>query len=57
MPTIIFGVDWSMTMAKDPVCGMFVQDKPDSIKYAKSGNEYFFCSSQCLKEFGNLKKS
>ncbi len=56
MPTVIFGDDFNMTMAKDPVCGMFVEDKPDSIKYAKSGNEYFFCSSQCLKEFREPEK-
>ncbi len=48
--------DRNMTMAKDPVCGMFVEDKPDSIKYAKHGNEYFFCSSQCLKEFREPEK-
>ena len=37
-----------MTMAKDPVCGMFVEEKPDSIRYNKDGREYYFCSKQCL---------
>jgi Cu+-exporting ATPase len=38
-------------MAKDPVCGMFVEEKPDAIKYIKDGKVYYFCSKQCLNEF------
>src|SRR5215510_6813544 len=38
-------------MAKDPVCGMFVEEKHDTIKILKDGRKYFFCSSQCLNEF------
>lgn len=38
-------------MAKDPVCGMFVEEKPDAIHHTADGKEYFFCSSQCLNEF------
>jgi len=38
-------------MAKDPVCGMFVEEKPNSIRYDGDGKEYFFCSNQCLDEF------
>jgi Cu+-exporting ATPase len=39
-------------VAKDPVCGMFVEEKPDSIKYInREGREYYFCSNQCLDEF------
>ena len=38
-------------MAKDPVCGMFVEEKPNSIRYSKDGKEYYFCSKQCLEEF------
>jgi P-type Cu+ transporter len=39
-------------MAKDPVCGMFVEEKPDAIRHTTTeGNEYFFCSTQCLNEF------
>jgi len=29
-------------MAKDPVCGMFVKEKPESIRYIKDGREYYF---------------
>jgi Cu+-exporting ATPase len=38
-------------MAKDPVCGMFVEEKPGSIQHSVDGKEYFFCSTQCLNEF------
>lgn len=38
-------------MAKDPVCGMFVEEKPDAIRHTVDGKEYFFCSTQCLNEF------
>ncbi|HEY9385944.1 MAG TPA: heavy metal translocating P-type ATPase [Nitrososphaeraceae archaeon] len=43
-------------MAKDPVCGMFVEEKPDSIRYIKNGIEYYFCSKQCLDEFTQPEK-
>jgi Cu+-exporting ATPase len=39
-------------MATDPVCGMFVKEKPDSIQYTTAdGRKYYFCSTQCLNEF------
>jgi Cu+-exporting ATPase len=38
-------------MAKDPVCGMFVEEKPEAIRHIFDGKEYFFCSTQCLNEF------
>jgi Uncharacterized conserved protein len=38
-------------MAKDPVCGTFVEEQPDSIRYTMNGKQYFFCSTQCLNEF------
>src|ERR1041385_2498413 len=43
-------------MAKDPVCGMFVEEKPESIRYMKDGREYYFCSKQCLDEFTQPEK-
>ena len=43
-------------MAKDPVCGMFVEEKKDSIRYDVKGKEYFFCSNQCLNEFTQPEK-
>lgn len=38
-------------MAKDPVCGMFVEEKPDALRYTVDGREYFFCATSCLDEF------
>src|SRR5215217_973831 len=38
-------------MAKDPVCGMFVEEKEDAIRHTVEGREYYFCSTQCLNEF------
>jgi P-type Cu+ transporter len=38
-------------MAKDPVCGIFVKEKPDAIRHSAEGKEYFFCSRQRLNEF------
>jgi P-type Cu+ transporter len=43
-------------MAKDPVCGMFVEEKPESIRYSKDVKEYYFCSKQCLDEFTQPEK-
>src|SRR5712691_8016026 len=43
-------------MAKDPVCGMYVEEKPDAIRYVKDGREYYFCSTQCLNEFTQPEK-
>ena len=43
-------------MAKDPVCGMFVEEKPDSIRHSMNGKKYFFCSNQCLNEFREPEK-
>ncbi len=44
-------------MAKDPICGMFVEEKPETISHtAADGRAYFFCSSQCLDEFTQPEK-
>ena len=43
-------------MAKDPICGMFVEEKLDSIRYTIKGKEYLFCSTQCLHEFTEPEK-
>jgi len=41
-------------MAKDPVCGMEV-DENSPIKAVKGRAEYFFCSAHCRKKFLNEK--
>ena len=43
-------------MATDPVCGMFVEEKPDSIQHTVDGRKYYFCSTQCLNEFTEPEK-
>jgi P-type Cu+ transporter len=43
-------------MAKDPVCGMFVEEKHDTVASIKDGRKYYFCSSQCLNEFTQPEK-
>ncbi len=43
-------------MAKDPVCGMFVEENEHSIHYGKNGIMYYFCASQCLNEFVEPEK-
>ncbi len=43
-------------MATDPVCGMFVEEKPESIQHAADERKYYFCSTQCLNEFMQPEK-
>lgn len=38
-------------MAKDPVCGMFVEETKSAITQDVEGVQYYFCSSSCLHEF------
>jgi len=44
-------------MARDPVCGMSVDEKTARYKTEWNGKSYFFCSSGCLADFtANPKK-
>ncbi|HEX9845601.1 MAG TPA: heavy metal translocating P-type ATPase [Candidatus Nitrosotenuis sp.] len=43
-------------MAKDPICGMFVEEKDNSIKHAVDGRVYYFCATSCLNEFTQPEK-
>ncbi len=38
-------------MAKDPVCGMLVEEKHSSISAEIEGRRYFFCSGHCKEKF------
>jgi YHS domain-containing protein len=38
-------------MAKDPVCGMFVDEKNAAGSSSYAGKTYFFCSPGCKSEF------
>jgi Cu+-exporting ATPase len=38
-------------MAKDPVCGMNVDENNPQYKSQHNGQQYTFCSEQCKKKF------
>ncbi|HYC11793.1 MAG TPA: heavy metal translocating P-type ATPase [Nitrososphaerales archaeon] len=38
-------------MAKDPVCGMYVEERPDSLNVSRRGTTFYFCSETCLRTF------
>ncbi len=38
-------------MAKDPVCGMDVDDKTTTLKSDYKGQTYYFCSPGCKRSF------
>ncbi|MCS7125835.1 MAG: heavy metal translocating P-type ATPase [Aigarchaeota archaeon] len=38
-------------MAKDVVCGMYVDESKTPFKVEREGRVYYFCSEHCLKEF------
>ena len=42
-------------MAKDPICGMPVNEKT-GLKLVKGGDAYFFCSKHCLEKFAKQHK-
>ena len=44
-------------MAKDPICGMFVEENEKNLHYAKDGITYYFCATQCLNEFLEPEKA
>jgi Cu+-exporting ATPase len=38
-------------MAKDPVCGMIVDEKKSKFKSEHGGDMYYFCSASCKQKF------
>jgi Cu+-exporting ATPase len=38
-------------LAKDPICGMYVDEKTAEFKATVRGTTYYFCSHTCMKEF------
>jgi len=38
-------------MAKDPICGMFVDETTAQLKAEVRGFTYYFCSESCMREF------
>ncbi len=44
-------------MAKDPVCGMFVEEGVHSLRATRRGTTYYFCSETCLAQFQAPEKA
>lgn len=40
-----------MTMAKDPVCGMTVEERGAKFTSAHDGVVFYFCSAECKRTF------
>ena len=38
-------------MSTDPVCGMYVEESPDTLHATVRRTTYYFCSESCLNEF------
>jgi len=38
-------------MAKDPVCGMDIDEAKARFRLERGGTTYYFCSKNCLDEF------
>jgi YHS domain-containing protein len=43
-------------MAKDPVCGMMVDEKKAKLKSDFMGKTYYFCNASCKTTFDNPAK-
>jgi len=41
----------SIEIAKDPICGMSVDEKTTKYKSEYQGQTYYFCSSSCKRTF------
>jgi P-type Cu+ transporter len=44
-------------MAKDPVCGMYVEEGPHALQTTRYGSTYYFCSDTCLVQFQAPEKA
>src|SRR3989442_1582617 len=44
-------------MAKDPICGMFVEEGPHALTATLHGTRYYFCSEGCLVQFQAPEKA
>jgi len=44
-------------MAKDPICGMYVDETTATLKSVRNGTTYYFCSAGCKEQFDAPEKS
>jgi Cu+-exporting ATPase len=38
-------------MAKDPICGMYVEETPEALRTVRKGTTFYFCCNTCLQTF------
>jgi Cu+-exporting ATPase len=38
-------------MAKDPICGMYVEETPEALRTVQKGTTFYFCCNTCLQTF------
>ncbi len=43
-------------MATDPICGMYVEEKKETLQQEVEGTRYYFCSTNCVNEFVSPQK-
>lgn len=48
---------WVVLIAKDPICGMYVEEGEHSLKATSHGITYYFCSETCLNQFQAPEKA
>src|SRR3989344_3287835 len=51
------GIDSFWKMAKDPICGMEIDEKKAKFRITKNNKTYYFCSKNCFEDFNNKNKS
>jgi cation transport ATPase len=44
-------------MAKDPICGMYVEESQHALQTTRYGTTYYFCSETCLAQFQAPEKT
>lgn len=44
-------------MAKDPICGMYVEEGRHALQTTRYGGTYYFCSETCLAQFNAPEKT
>src|SRR6266481_8076157 len=44
-------------MAKDPICGMYVEEGKHALQTTRYGTTYYFCSETCLAQFQAPEKN
>lgn len=44
-------------MVRDPVCGMEVEDTPETPRVLHEGHTYLFCSESCRERFEETRGS